>query len=458
MSQSIPFNNGFDKHSEEVERLVSVVPSQLQLKFHEMGYYSFIHFGMNTFTRREWGTGKETPSMFCPEKVDTDQWVRVLKDSGSKMIIFTAKHHDGFCLFQTEYTDHSIKNSPYQGGKGDIVRQMAKSCEKYGVGLGIYLSPWDRHDERYGTDAYNDYFVNQLTELCTNYGKISCFWFDGAKGKDAPDFDYDFERYYKVIRSLQPEALISNCGPDVRWIGNEAGKCRESEWNVVPKAMFSVATIQQKSQHEDKQSKIPREISQMDKDIGSRKAVEGFDELMWYPAEADVSIHRGWFYSRFPKRKRAKALAEIYFNTVGANASLLMNVPPSRKGIIENKDVKTLKKFKKLIDKWFNEKIDFCLERGSFSLSDDENELTFKFDKAEPVKTIVISEDLSKSQRVELFEVFSGHGTDRRKIFSGTVIGSKRIIRLKNVKTDTISLVFLQSRDCPVIKNVEFYK
>ena len=413
---------------------------------------------MNTFTRREWGTGKETPDMFRPKKVDTDQWARMLSESGSKAVIFTAKHHDGFCLFPSKYTEHCIRNSPYMNGKGDIVRQMAASCKKYGLLFGIYLSPWDRHEKTYGTEAYNDYFVNQLTELCTNYGEISFFWFDGAKGEDAPEFTYDFERYYKVIRSLQPGAIISNCGPDVRWIGNEAGKCRKSEWNVVPKALFGIADIEKKSQHADKSSEIPKDIRSTDEDIGSREVVKSFDELIWYPAEADVSIHRGWFYSRFPKRKKAKDLAEIYFNTVGANASLLMNVPPSRKGIIEPKDVKTLKKFKAYIDEWFKEKLDAVPENGSLSLNDGEDELIFDFDSQQKIRTIVISENLMKSQRVEEFEVYACIGETSAKVFSGTVIGSKRIIRLKNITAEKISIIFTKSRGCPQIKSVEFYK
>lgn len=458
MSQCIPVKIDFNENTPEVQRLISVTPSETQLRFHSLGYYSFIHYGMNTFTRREWGTGKESPSQFNPKKVDTDQWVRVLKESGSKMIIFTAKHHDGFCLFQTQFTDHSIKNSPYQSGKGDIVRQLADSCRKYGVELGIYLSPWDRHDKRYGTQAYNDYFVNQLTELCTNYGRISCFWFDGAKGREAPDFDYDFERYYKTILSLQPGCIISNCGPDVRWIGNEAGKCRESEWNVVPKDLFSISTIQEKSQHEDKKSAIPSVVKATDSDIGSRSALEKYNELMWYPAEADVSIHRGWFYSRFPKRKKAEDLAGIYFNTVGANASLLMNVPPSRKGIIEPKDVRTLKKFREYINSHFKEKLEAQLISDSLSLSDGEDRIEFCFASPEDVRTIVIEEDLTKSQRVEAFEVYSQNGEALSKIFNGTVIGSRRIIRLDGIKAEKISFVFTESRGCPKIKKVEFYK
>lgn len=452
------FNNGAEKFTDEVERLISVTPSPQQLKFHEMGYYSFIHYGMNTFTGKEWGSGKETPSMFSPKKVDTDQWVRVLKESGSKMIIFTAKHHDGFCLFQTQHTEHSIKNSPYLDGKGDIVRQLADSCRKYDMKFGIYLSPWDRHDERYGTDAYNDYFAAQLNELCTNYGEIACFWFDGAKGKEAPDFAYDFDRYYTIIRNLQPDALISNCGPDVRWIGNEAGKCRESEWNTVPEELFNISAIEVKSQKTKKKSGIPQTIAKTDRDLGSREVLKGHD-LIWYPAEADVSIHKGWFYSKRPKRKSAKELAEIYFNTVGANASLLMNVPPSKNGVIEKADVETLREFKKIIDKSFKKAVGYTVEKGGFAFEKDKDELILDLHETVYLKTIVISEELSKGQRVELFEVYSGRKGKFRKVAESTVIGSKRILRFDLLsKTDKIKLVIKQSRGCPIIKDIEVYK
>lgn len=233
-------NNAYALNGDEVNRLIAVKPSKNQLAFSDMEYYSFIHYGMNTFTGNEWGDGTDDPSVFNPETVDTDQWARVLKESGSKGIIFTAKHHDGFCLWQTAYTDYSIKNSPYMDGKGDIVKQVAESCKKYGLKFGIYLSPWDRNSKDYGTDAYNDYYINQLTELCTNYGDIFCFWLDGAKGDDVEDFNYDFNRYFEVIHKLQPNAVISICGEDVRWIGNEAGTTRQSEWSVVSKGNESL--------------------------------------------------------------------------------------------------------------------------------------------------------------------------------------------------------------------------
>lgn len=471
-------NNGYDLNSAEVERLISVKPTPLQAKFSDYEYYSFIHYGMNTFTGVEWGTGKESPSQFNPQKVDTDQWAKVLSESGSKGIIFTAKHHDGFCLFQTKYTEHSIKNSPYMDGKGDIVAQLAESCKKYGLKLGIYLSPWDMHESTYGTEAYNDYFVNQLTELCTNYGDIFAFWFDGARGENAPDFEYDFDRYYEVIRKLQPDAVIANCGPDVRWIGNEAGIARESEWSVITDGDAAVENIMNNSQKNAQDAQKLQAVNYDADDRGSRELVSQYRDLIWYPAEADVSIHHGWFYSEEgdPSVMRsAEELTNIYFATVGGNALLLMNVPPSKNGIIEEKDVKLLQEYKANIDKTFENKLEYTVSAGenenaeldkiktpdgSYMLKNGESTLTFKFDQKSLVKTIVLQEDITASQRVEAFEVYVKTLGGYKKVSSNTVIGSKKIIRLdfpKVFKTDEVKIIFTQSRSNPVIRNIEFY-
>ena len=208
-------NNSYPINDEDVERYIKVTPSQRQLEFMKLEYYNFIHFGINTITNREWGDGNEDISRFNPKKLDTDQWCSVLKETGSKGIIITAKHHDGFCLFDTKFTDHNVMNTPF--GK-DIVKMLSESCKKYDLKLGIYLSPWDRHEKTYGTEEYNDFFVNQLTELCCNYGDIFCFWFDGAcgEGKNGKKQVYDWDRYYSVIRKHRPDAVISICGPDVR--------------------------------------------------------------------------------------------------------------------------------------------------------------------------------------------------------------------------------------------------
>ena len=458
-------NNDYSFEDDEIKRLIAVKPSKNQLAFSDLEYYNFIHYGMNTFTDVEWGDGTADPSEFNPENVDTDQWCQVLKDSGSKGIIFTAKHHDGFCLWQTEYTDYSIKNSPYMNGEGDIVKQLAESCKKYDLKFGIYLSPWDRNNANYGTEAYNDYFVNQLTELCTNYGELFCVWFDGAKADDVPDFDYDFERYFDVVKRLQPNAVTSICGEDIRWIGNESGTVRESEWSVVPSGTLSV----------NGDNDLP-ELDTTAQDLGSREAVKDYKYLRWYPAESDTSIFKNdWFYHDKSKLKSAKDLAQIYFDTVGGNASLLLNVPPSKNGIIEEKEEKVLNEFKSIIDKTFENKIDYTVSSNTSpdsilsgikdgsktaQLVNGDATLTFKFDKKEKVKTIVLQEDISKSQRVEAFEIYAKVPGGYKQVYSGTTIGSKKIIRLDFPyvrNTDEYKIIFTQTRSYPYIKSIQFF-
>lgn len=205
-----------------------------------------MHFGMNTATGREWGVGTEKATDFTIKKINAAQWVRCAKSSGATGIILTCKHHDGFCLWETEYSSFSVKYSDF---KGDIVKMVSDECHKAGLDFGVYLSPWDMHEPTYGTPDYNDYFCNQLTELLTNYGEISEVWFDGAKGADAKAFEYDWQRYYKLIRELQPGANIAVCGPDIRWVGNEGGRTRKSEFSVVPSYLTLAETVSKKSQH-----------------------------------------------------------------------------------------------------------------------------------------------------------------------------------------------------------------
>lgn len=470
-------NNGYDIDSEEVERLISVKPTDLQAKYSDIEYYSFIHYGMNTFTGQEWGDGTESPSQFNPTTVDTDQWVKVLKESGSKGIIFTAKHHDGFCLFPSDYTDHDIASSPYQNGNGDIVKQLADSCRKYDMKLGIYLSPWDRHEESYATEAYNDYFVNQLTELCTRYGDIFMFWFDGAGGDDIGDWKYDFTRYYEVIRELQPNAVIANCGPDVRWIGNEAGVARKSEWSVISSGNASVDEIMSNSQKDTDDAQRLQEVNYDAKDRGSRELLSKYRDLIWYPAEADVSIHHDWFYNDNSKMRTAKELTNIYFNTVGGNASMLLNVPPTKDGVIADKDIQILKEFKNNIDTAFSDKISGTVYASnvdggenqiniespdnSYMLQKNENAITVKLDEKSVVSTVVLQENITNSQRVEEYEIYAKTAAGYTKVYTGTVIGSKKIIRLNPFmckSTSEIKIVFTQSRSNPVIRTVELYK
>lgn len=463
-------NNGYPVADDEVRRLISVRPSEIQLEWSEMRYYNFIHFGVNTFTNREWGDGTEDPAIFNPSALDTDQWCRVLKKSDSKGIIFTAKHHDGFCLYDSKYTDHTVMHSPY--GK-DILRQLQKSCEKYSLKLGIYLSPWDRHEKSYGTQAYNDFFVNQLTEICLNYGELFCFWFDGAcgEGKDGRKQTYDWDRYYSVIRKLQPKALIANCGPDVRWIGNEGGRVRESEWSVIPWTEKTLDEIAESSQKEETLGLTC--FDRKDSDLGSRKKLKNKAQLRWCPAEADVSITHGWFWHDDKYYKRAKnggmrtaeELAEIYFNTAGGNAALLLNVPPDTRGLISEREIRNLDGFAEIVNSAMSTKVpfelmivdkdsnEFMTSADCFALQDGETHALIK--PSGKFRTMVIEEDIRYSQRVEKFEIYA----DGIRKFKGTTIGSCKIIRFpKGLDADDVLFVITQSRANPIIRSIKLYK
>ncbi len=461
----------------ETERYISVTPSQRQLEFMKLEYYNFIHFGINTMNNKEWGDGKEDISRFNPKELDTDQWCRVLKATGSKGIIITAKHHDGFCLFDTKYTDHSVMHTPF--GK-DIVKMLSESCKKYSLKLGIYLSPWDRHEKTYGTDEYNDFFVGQLTELCLGYGDIFCFWFDGAcgEGKNGKKQVYDWKRYYSVIRQYHPDAVISICGPDVRWIGNEGGRVRKSEWSVIPAQLDSNDAVAENSQTDVKQTKLMAEkLTERTEDLGSREVLKHFDKLIFKPAEADVSINLGWFwhnnlYYIFKKQRTAKDLADIYFNSVGGNASMLLNVPPDKSGLINKREIKTLEEFTRLITEPFSNELKIkaiftSSENGTdrevteeyVTLGKSEVSLKILLEKKEKVSLISLREELRFSQRVEEFKVYI-KGEDEKLccIYDGTVIGSRKIIRLKKpVITDEIIFTVTMSRAEPVLKDIRVY-
>ncbi|MDE6188822.1 MAG: alpha-L-fucosidase, partial [Clostridia bacterium] len=239
---------------ERIEKYVSITPSVNQKAIQRQRFNVFFHYGLNTFVAKEWGDGKVSPQVFNPTEQDADQWVKTVKEAGAYGVILTCKHHDGFCLWPTKTTDYSVASSPYKGGKGDVVKEVSDCCRKYGIKFGIYLSPWDRNHEAYGTDKYNDVYCQQLEELLTGYGEIFCVWLDGACGSymdGKPKQVYDWDKYFSTIRKLAPKACISNCGPDVRWVGNEGGFARESEWNVVPRFAFDIQSIEATSQHSD---------------------------------------------------------------------------------------------------------------------------------------------------------------------------------------------------------------
>jgi len=322
--------NTNDSEEEIIRKAANVVPSARQLQWQRLELTAFFHFGINTFTNNEWGTGKEDPNIFNPISLDARQWVRVAKEAGVKQVILTAKHHDGFCLWPTKTTKHSVENSPWKNGKGDVVREVANACKENKIGFGIYVSPWDMNAPIYGSDAYNDFFIEQLTELLTQYGSIDEVWFDGANGEGPKGKKqvYDFERWYKVIRKLQPSAVIAIMGPDVRWVGTETGYGRETEWSVVPANNLNQNEIAAGSQTS---IAFKPQGDMMGNDLGSRDKIRSASGLVWYPAETDVSIRPGWFYheEENEKVKSPKKLLDIYFNSVGRNGVLLLNIPPN---------------------------------------------------------------------------------------------------------------------------------
>ena len=472
---------------EEDIRLIKAVPSERQLTYEKMEFFCFIHFTVNTFTGSEWGDGKEDVSIFNPTELDARQWVKTAKDAGMKGLILTCKHHDGFCLWPSKYTEHSVKNSPYKNGNGDMVREAAEACKEFGLKFGVYLSPWDRNNSSYGKGKeYDDYYVNQLTELLTEYGELYTIWLDGACGEGANGKvqKYDWNRYYKVMRELQPNAVISISGPDVRWCGNEAGEVRESEWSVVAKDMTDPSITAELSQHEDNEEFRDRPLDETQSDLGSRERLKNEKELVWYPAETDVSIRPGWFYheEEDDKVRSFENLKDIYLKSVGGNTTLLLNIPPMKNGKIHEKDIAILKRLGEFINDTFknnllkNALITTVPEhdcRGNspdmmrtddyntyFMNKEGDNKLLIeiKFDECKKLNYLVLKEAITFSQRVEKFNVyFNDESGNKIKIFEGTTIGYKRIIDLIGTKTDNLTIEIEDSRVAPVMSFVGVY-
>ena len=447
-------NNGAPLNDEEVQRYISVVPTPSQQRLQDKPFYAFFHFGMNTANDREWGCGSEVASDFDITKIKPEQWVKTVKAAGMTGVILTCKHHDGFCLWNTGTTDFNVMNSPM--GK-DIVKAVSDECHKQGIEFGVYLSPWDMHEPTYGTEQYNDYFIRQLTELCGNYGELFEVWFDGAKGANAKAFTYDWQRYYKLIRTMQPNANIAICGEDIRWVGNEAGKARKNEYSVVPASLKQCEAIEKNSQNAEGDAARLQKVDTMDEDLGSRNILKNNANLSWYPAEVDVSIRKGWFYHKKDDRtvKSARRLFKIYLTSVGNNCTLLLNIPPTDKGVICAKDVRNLKALGKKINDITAYPV---LEQNIGELKADQGYLEFSFDSEKKLKYFVISEDLAYSQRIEKFDLYikKPNGSYKRA-YQGTIVGAKKIVKLKKKATGAV-LVIRQSRSTPHIKQIGFYE
>ena len=460
-----------------------VVPSKRQIEWQEMEFYGFIHYTVNTYTDMEWGMGTESPEIFNPTEFDADQWVEVFKSAGMKGLILTCKHHDGFCLWPSPYTEHSVKNSPWKDGKGDIVREVSDACRKAGIKFGVYLSPWDRHEQTYGTDEYNEYFKNQLRELLTEYGDIFCVWFDGAcgEGPNGKRQVYDWEGYYSVVRELQPNAVISVCGPDVRWCGNEAGHCRTSEWSVVPATLRDEESIQDNSQKVD-DGEFAKRINFQDDDLGSREMILDVVKLVWYPAEVNTSIRPGWFYhaSEDDKVKSIDELLKVYYGSVGGNATFLLNIPPDKRGLIHETDAARLAEFGQVISKMFEENLATgAVVQGDETMSDqyraanildgnketywcpkegtEQASLVIELNDTKVFNRAVIQEHISSGQRIESFIMEYWHNDSWNELYQGTVVGYKRICCFETVETNKVRIRITSSRWYPTISEFGLY-
>ncbi len=482
-----------------IEKATHVVPTEKQLDWQQNEFIAFIHFGVNTFTAREWGTGKESPSIFNPTEFDARQWAKTMKAAGMKMAMITAKHHDGFCLWPSRYTEHSVKNSPWKNGKGDVLKALSEACQEFGLKLGIYLSPADLHEiEReggyYGNGSqrtlrtipsgtehqtsvsrtfkyqltdYDTYFMDQLYETLTEYGPIHEVWFDGANPKPGTSQTYNYDAWYSMIRALQPEAVIAIKGPDVRWCGNEAGHTRSDEWSVVPL-----------NEHPDESSFKDATAN----DLGSREKLKSAKYLYWYPAETNTSIRHGWFYRDEEQYvKSVTELVDTWFRSVGGNTVFLLNLTPDRRGLIPDIDAGRLTELGRIIEDTFDENLinnnvaevisdvpnvtdlknTIDANPDTYWIPENGNEaatLTYKLSKPVTFNRVVIQEYIKeKGQRIEKFEVDIWDGIEWKLVAESTTVGYKRILRFPAVNTDQFRIRILESRVAPTISNLGLY-
>jgi len=472
-----------DSIGDIISKAANITPLPRQYDWQRLEFTAFTHFTINTFTDKEWGDGTEDPALFNPTDFDARQWIEAIKNAGMKQVIMTCKHHDGFCLWPSKLTDHSVKSSPWRNGRGDVVGEVAEACREAGLKFGVYLSPWDRHERTYGdSPVYNEFFKNQLRELLTWYGSIAEVWFDGAcgEGPNGKRQVYDWQGYYSVIRELQPEAVIAIMGPDVRWVGTESGYGRETEWSIVPVDIADTERTAAASQKKDiGQAFVPKDL--MEKDLGSREKIADASMLVWYPSEVDVSIRPGWFYHRDQddKVKSPEKLVDIFFSSVGRNSLLLLNIPPDTRGRIHENDIESLRGMRRILDETFGTNFaagakgtaSSALNGHAPSLVTDDTPDTYwmaegntapvtleldlggikKFD------VVMLMENILTGQRVERFIVKAHTGGAWKEITGGTTIGYKRLLRFPEVTADKVRIRITESRAVPTLSSFGLY-
>jgi len=451
------------------------IPAANQLAWHEMELNAFVHFTTNTFTGKEWGYGDESPAIFNPTDYNADQWVQIFKQAGFKGVILTCKHHDGFCLWPSKYTEHSVKNSPWRDGQGDVVRDVMRACKKYELKFGVYLSPWDRNHADYGTPAYIDYYRNQLNELFTTYGPVFEMWFDGANGGDGyyggkremrnipGSTYYDWPGTLNLVRELEPEILFfSDAGPGVRWVGNERGIAGETNWNTItPDTLYAG------------KAGIEKLLN-----TGAENGTH------WIPAEVDVSIRKGWFYHAEEDTlvKTPQQLFDIYLTSVGRGSTLLLNIPPDRRGRVHEKDSASLMGFRAMLDSAFknnlaiNKPVQVSAFRGkdkrysgnnltdnnpqTYWTTDDEittGTLEIDLGKTQKLNFISLQEYILLGQRIKKFSVEIRANQTWQPVAEGTTIGYKRILKLNGVEADAVRITIQDAKACPVISEVSVF-
>ncbi|MGO9111209.1 MAG: alpha-L-fucosidase [Thermoguttaceae bacterium] len=444
------------------------VPTARQLAWHQLERYAFVHFTVNTFTDREWGNGDESEKVFNPTDFDADQIVGTIQEAGLRGVVLTCKHHDGFCLWPSKYTEHSVKKSPWYNGKGDVVKEISDACRRHGLKFGVYLSPWDRNHKDYARPEYITYYRNQLRELLTNYGPIFEVWFDGANGGDGyyggarerRNIDnrtyYDWENTWKIVRQLQPQAcMFSDGGPDIRWIGNESGFAGETCWATVNRAGTFPG-------HADGRTLVQGERTGAD----------------WLPGEVDVSIRPGWFYHVHEDQQvRSPAnLLKIYYDSVGRGANLILNLPPDRRGRIHDNDVKSLREWGKLLEATFAKDLaQGASASASNTRGNDEKfaaanaidgkpetywatddtvttpELVLDLGKPVTFNVARVREYLPLGQRVDVIAVETWDGSRWQPFATATSVGNQRLLRGKNVTTSKVRLRVTKAAACPAI-------
>ena len=467
------------------------VPSVRHLAWHKLEYYCFVHFTVNTFTGKEWGYGDESPAIFNPTDFDAEQMVSVVAEAGMKGLILTCKHHDGFCLWPSKFTEHSVKNSSWRDGKGDMVMEFSQACEKFGVKFGVYLSPWDRNHADYGRPEYIEYYRNQLNELTTQYGELFEVWFDGANGGDGyyggaretrkidRDNYYDWENTTEIVRRNQPNAVMfSDDGPDVRWVGNEDGIAGEPCWSTIGDGSSGLENSAENDAVDDEVR--PDMVKAWDSDFDLLNHGERYGNI-WRPAECDVSIRPGWFYHKEEddKVRTAENLFDLYLKSVGRGCSLLLNLPPDKTGRLHQNDVKSLLDFKILRDTFENSNIvsaatisashtrgnDDRFAAGNlvdgdsetyWATDDDIHEayIELRFAEDQLFNIIELREYLPLGQRVDSVIVDVMNGGEWGKVAKAEGVGNRRFIDIGNQKSDCIRIHILSKKSSPVLSGI----